>query len=145
MNDRPSDSPQYPLGESAADQLHAASGRPLSEVTLAAAAANELSAVDLSISDQSLQAQASIAQENGYEELAENLRRAAELTRVPNDVLLQMYEELRPRRATYEELMALADRLDSDYEAPITGAFVREAAEVYRERGILRKEAPANG
>ena len=50
-----------------------------------------------------------------------------------------MYETLRPGRATYEQMLALADRLADDFQALQTAAFVREAAEVYRERGLALK------
>jgi propanediol dehydratase large subunit len=66
----------------------------------------------------------------GYGQLAENLRRAAELTRISNQQMLEIYEALRPGRSSYSQLTAWADRLDTEYEAPLTAAFMREAAEV---------------
>jgi len=128
----------YPLGENAADRLAAASGRKLSEITPEAAAAGELSFGDLQISPQTLRAQAEIARQAGYEQLAGNLLRAAELTAVPNEELLRMYELLRPGRSTYAELVALAEALEQRYVAPETGRLVREAAQAYQARGILR-------
>jgi propanediol dehydratase small subunit len=86
-----------------------------------------------------LRGQAEIAAASGFGQLAANLRRAAELTAVPNAELLRMYETLRPGRATYAEMTALADRLAGEYAAPETAAFVREAAEVYRARGLARR------
>lgn len=130
---------KYPLMENAADSLQAASGRPLSEITLEAAAHGDLSIADLRISAETLRAQAEIARQAGYTQLAENLTRAAELTAVPNEELLQMYEMLRPGRSTFEMLVALAEKLEADYNAPVTGQMVREAAEVYRARGLLRR------
>jgi propanediol dehydratase small subunit len=65
--------------------------------------------------------------------------RAAELTAVPNDEVLQMYETLRPRRASYAELQELADRLEQVHNARENAALVREAAEVYRARNLLRQ------
>lgn len=132
--------PQYPLAESAGDTLRAASGRPLREIDLDAAAAGLLDAGDIQISADTLRAQAEIARQAGYRELAANLARAAELTAVPNAELLQMYELLRPGRSTYEELTGLAERLENEYAAPLTAAFVREAAEVYRNRRLFRRE-----
>jgi propanediol dehydratase small subunit len=130
---------KYPLMENAADSLQAASGRPLSEITLEAAAKDDLSIADLRISAETLRAQAGIARQAGYTQLAENLTRAAELTAVPNEELLQMYEMLRPGRSTFEMLVALAEKLEADYNAPVTGQMVREAAEIYRARGLLRR------
>jgi len=63
--------------------------------------------------------------------------RAAELTVVPNEELLQMYDLLRPSRATWEQLMWLADRLEQKYHAPANARLVREAAEVYKSRNLL--------
>lgn len=130
--------PTYPLLDHQAESLRTAGGRRLSEVTLEQAAAGELSAADLEVSPETLYAQAELARRAGYEQLARNLTRAAELTAVPNEELLGMYELLRPRRATFEELNALADRLAETYHAPETARFVRQAAGVYRERNLLR-------
>ena len=60
--------------------------------------------------------------------LAENLRRAAELAVIPNERLLEIYEALRPRRSTYQELSALADDLETRYTAPANARFGRQAA-----------------
>lgn len=129
----------YPLMESAADALTAASGRAISSVSLDSAAAGQVGADDLQISAATLRAQAELAHQAGYRELAQNLRRAAELTAVPNQELLRMYEILRPGRSTYAELTQMADRLEQEYDAPITAGFVREAAEVYRSRNLARR------
>jgi propanediol dehydratase small subunit len=129
----------YPLAGSAGDSLQAASGRLLSEVNLEAAAAGALAAGDIQISAATLRAQAEIARQAGYGELAANLVRAAELTAVPNAELLRMYELLRPGRSTYDELVALAGRLEEEYGAAETGAFVREAAAVYQARDLFRR------
>jgi propanediol dehydratase small subunit len=126
--------------EHAADTLQAASGRPLSEITLEAAAANELSPPDLQIGPETLLAQAELARQAGYKQLAANLTRAAELTAVPNEELLQMYDMLRPGRAAFEELIALAEMLETRYNAPANAHLVREAASVYRTRDLLRRD-----
>ncbi len=130
----------YPLMQSAADSLAAASGRTISSVTLDAAAAGEVDADDLQVSASTLRAQAELAHQAGYRELAQNLHRAAELTAVPNQELLRMYELMRPGRSTYGELTDMADRLENEFAAPTTAVFVREAAEVYRTRNLLRRD-----
>ena len=130
---------RYPLAEHAADQLAAISGRPLGTITEEAAEAGELTIADLQISAETLRAQATIARSAGYRQLAANLTRAAELTAVPNAEVLQMYETLRPGRASYDELIALADRLEQAHHAPESAALVREAAEVYQARNLLRR------
>ena len=130
---------RYPLMDSAADSLTAASGRKLNTVSLEAAAAGDVHADDLQISAATLRAQATLAEQAGYSALAQNLQRAAELTAVPNQELLRMYEIMRPGRSTYSELSQMADRLENEYHAPITATFVREAAEVYRSRNLVRR------
>ena len=64
------------------------------------------------------------------------LERAAELTAVPDDELLEVYTALRPGRSTPAALAGWAARLDG-YGAHRTAAFVREAAAVYAERGLV--------
>jgi propanediol dehydratase small subunit len=129
----------YPLMESAAETLTTARGRTLSSINLDAAAAGQVEAGDLQISASTLREQAVLAAQAGYHQLAQNLQRAAELTAVPNEELLRMYEVMRPGRSTYAELMQMADRLEEEFDAPITAAFVREAAEVYRSRKLSRR------
>ncbi len=126
----------YPLIDQV-DDLRAMSGRPLSEVTLDAL--EELSIADVQISPAALRAQAEIARQAGFKQLATNLARAAELTAVPNAELLRMYELIRPQRASLAELLALADELERDYQAVENARMVREAAEVYQARGLLRR------
>jgi propanediol dehydratase small subunit len=129
----------YPLMESADAELTAKSGRALASVSLEAAAAGDVDADDLQISASTLRAQATLAEQAGYSALAQNLQRAAELTAVPNQELLRMYEVMRPGRSTYAELAQMAERLETEFGALITAQFVREAAEVYRSRNLLRR------
>jgi propanediol dehydratase small subunit len=109
----------------------------LDELDVEAVLAGELTGGDFRISPETLRRQADAAESAGYRQLAENLRRAAELTSISNQEVLDIYGMLRPRRSTYDELIALADRLQNDLDAPLTATFIREAAEVYRNRGIL--------
>jgi len=126
----------YPLGETAAGSLTTHSGRHLSELTLAAVCAGDLGPGDLAISAETLRRQAALSEAHGYGKLAANLRRAAELTAVPDDELLAVYNVLRPRRATYAELIDLAGRMESVYGAVETARFIREAADAYRAVGL---------
>ena len=120
------------------NSVRTASGRTLDELNIEALRAGKLTADDFRISGETLHRQANEAEAAGYWQLAENLRRAAELTGISNQEVLDIYNALRPSRSTYNELITLADRLEKDLDAPLTAAFVREAAEVYQERGILR-------
>jgi len=128
----------YPLIETAATELRAASDRPLSQIDLDAVMAEELSPDDIRITAETLHAQAQIAQDSGNTQFGDNLRRAAELTAVPNEMLMYMYEQLRPGRSTYAELIALAEILDEKYHATETSHLVSEAADIYRMRGLLK-------
>ena len=74
----------------------------------------------------------------GAPHVATNLRRAAELTRIPDERVLEIYVALRPYRSTKAEMMAIAEELESKYSAKICAKFVREAADVYEKRGRLK-------
>jgi propanediol dehydratase small subunit len=124
--------------------VRTASGRTLDELNIDGIRAAELTAEDFCISNETLHRQADAAEAAGYWQLAENLRRAAELTAISNQEVLDIYNALRPNRSTYNELITLADHLENDLDAPLTAVFVREAAEVYQERDILRKSSPRN-
>ena len=130
---------EYPLRDSKANELLTHSGRPLSDITAAAIAAGELSGEDLRTHADTLRQQAQIARQSGYPQLAANLRRAAELTDLPNEELLKIYELLRPERASYEELVRLADYLQVTYDAAENAAFIKDAAAAYRERGLIKR------
>jgi len=95
-------------------------------------------------SAEALSEQARVARSAGYEQLAENFERAAELTAVPASELLRVYELLRPGRSSQEELLAAADELEQRYGARANAAFVREAAAVYAQRGLFRKDELAS-
>jgi len=112
-------------------------GRPLSELTLDALCAGSLAGDDFRISGEQLERQADVAQAANLPQLADNLRRAAELTRVPNERVFEIYDLLRPGRASHDELVRLAGVLQAQ-EMPRLAAFVAEAAEAYRARGIAR-------
>lgn len=120
------------------DTVRTASGRILDELSIEAIRAGDLTAEDFGVSGETLRRQADVAEAAGYRQLAESLHRAAELTGISNQELLDIYNALRPGRSTYNDLIALAGRLENDLNAPLTAAFVCEAAGVYRERGILR-------
>ena len=130
----------YPLGTQRPDLVRTPAGLGLAEVTLDALRAGRLEASDLRATAETLRLQGEVARAAGRSELARNLGRAAELTAVPDDVILEIYTALRPHRSSAGELEALAVRLEGDFEAPLTAAYVREARAVYAERGLLSPE-----
>ena len=115
----------------------ARSGRPAVDVTLEALRRGDLAPDDVRIHPETLEHQAQVAESHANPQLAANLRRAAELTALPDDEVLSIYEALRPRRSSYDELGALADSL-AERGASRNAALVREAAELYARRGLLR-------
>ena len=130
----------YPLGQTRPESIRSRTGLPLPEITLEAVREGQVGPDDLTIHTETLQAQAGIAEAAGYHQLAANLRRSAELVDIPNERLLEIYETLRPRRATYQELIALSEELTTRYQAFENARFIREAAEAYRLNGLLRME-----
>jgi len=124
----------------AQDNACSFTGRPLKDLTIEKVLAGEVTAEDFRTSAETLREQANAAETGGYRQLAENLRRAAELTCISNEEVLEIYNQLRPGRSNYRSLSALAERLENEYKATLTAAMVREAAEVYRKRGIVQDE-----
>lgn len=126
----------YPLGLRRPDLVSTPGGLALEDLTLARVRDDALPASEIRATPQTLRLQADVARASGREQLARNLERAAELASVPDELLLEVYTALRPRRATADELEAWAVRLD-EHGANDTAAFVREAATAYAERGLL--------
>jgi propanediol dehydratase small subunit len=108
-------------------------------VDLDAVRAGRLSMADVAITPATLRRQAEVARTHANPQLGENFERAAELTSVPDAELLAIYEQLRPHRATAEQLEATAAGLQAR-GAVRTAALVREAAAVYTRRGLLRAQ-----
>jgi propanediol dehydratase small subunit len=128
---------EYPLGTRRPDLVRTPSGLGLEELTLEALRAGRISAGDMRATSETLRRQGAIARAASRSQLAENLERAAELTSVPDDAILEIYSALRPGRSTPEELEAWAARLESDYAAPCAAAFVREAKAAYEARELF--------
>jgi propanediol dehydratase small subunit len=115
--------------------VRALSGRAVGEISLDAVGRGELGLADLRIHPGTLERQARVAEEHANPQLAENLRRAAELTMLPDDEVLAIYEALRPGRATAQQLRALSGSL-AERGLPRCAAVVAEAADVYQRRGL---------
>ena len=81
-------------------QIRALSGKPVDSLTTDAVRAGEVETADLRIHPDTLERQAVVAEQHGNPQLADNLRRAAELTRLPDEEVLAVYEALRPGRAS---------------------------------------------
>jgi propanediol dehydratase small subunit len=120
------------------NSINTFSGRPIEELSIEGILSGELTAEDFRIHGERLNHQAKVAEDAGYTQLAENLRRAAELTHMSNEEVFEIYNTLRPRRTSYTEMINLADRLENERQAPLTASLLREAAEVYLKRGIVK-------
>lgn len=126
----------YPLSAGPRDAVRAASGKRLSEITLDAVLSGDVNADDMRVSPETLALQADFAEGGGNPQLAENLRRGAELVAFSDDELLRFYEMLRPGRSTGAELDELAGTL-AERGADRCAAMVREARAAYLRRGLI--------
>ena len=119
---------KYPLYREARAEIALPSGRPIAEFSLERLRAGQLGPADLGIHAETLRQQARIAEEAGFAALGRNLRRAAELVRLPDAKVLEVYDALR-RGGPRAVLDALAREIEEAHEAHLTAAFLREAAE----------------
>jgi propanediol dehydratase small subunit len=109
----------------------------VSEPTLDGVRSGAVSMQEFRITPQTLQHQAGVARQHANAQLAENFERAAELALLDDEEVLAIYEQLRPRRASADELETRAAWL-AERGAHRCAALVREAAQVYARRGLLR-------
>jgi len=130
----------YPLAARRPDLIRTPTGKSLNEISLNNILNAQVGAQDLRISPDTLSMQAEIADGVNRSQFANNLRRAAELTAIPDERILEIYNALRPYRSTKLELLSIADELESKYKASINAHFVREATDVYERRNRLRVE-----
>ena len=129
----------YPLAENLADKIKTPTGKPFTSLSYDKVISGELTADDMRISPETLEMQAQVAESVNREAFAGNLRRAAELIAVPDDRLLEIYNALRPYRSSKQDLLDIANELDQKYGAKAAATLVREAADVYEQRGRLKK------
>lgn len=129
----------YPLAEKRKDLIKTASGRGFDDINLENVLNGNIKPEDIKITSDVLLYQSQIAESVGRYQFAQNLKRAAELTKVPDDRILEIYNSLRPYRSTKDELLNIADELEKKYNAILNAALIREAADVYEKRGRLKK------
>jgi len=128
----------FPLSEQRRDLITTSKGRSIDDITLDAVMEGEIEADEIRVTPEILEYQAQIAESIGRPQLAANMRRAAELTAIPDDRIMEIYNSLRPDRATKDELLEIADELENEYDAQINADLIREAADVYETRGRLK-------
>src|SRR5262245_52252359 len=105
--------------------------------TVQAAVDGKLQLSDLRMDPATLAHQSEVAKEHGNPQLADNFLRAAELTMLDGEEVMGLYEALRPHRSTADELAALRESLQAR-GAERCAELVRQAADVYARRGLLR-------
>lgn len=133
----------YPLGVKRKDLLKSPRGIAFDELTLENIENGKVTFEDFRISPEVLKMQGDIASSAGRTQIALNFARAGEMTKVPDARILEIYNALRPHRSTKEELNAIADELQNKFGACVCANFVREAADVYGRRKLLKGDLPS--
>ncbi|MEW9096887.1 MAG: diol dehydratase small subunit [Clostridiaceae bacterium] len=129
----------YPLIKNRKELLNTKTGKGIDEININNVMNGNITPEDIKITGEVLLCQAEIAESVGRYQFARNLKRAAELTAVPDERVLEIYNALRPYRSTKEELLNIALELEREYNAKLNAALVRHAAEVYDKRGRLKE------
>jgi propanediol dehydratase small subunit len=130
----------YPLASKRPELVKTVSGLNFSEITLGNVVSEKIDPREIRISPETLEFQARIAEAHGRVQLATNFRRAAELTRVPDEEVLRIYNALRPHQATRDDLLTIAKNLEKKYKAKNNARFIRQAVKVYEKRDLLKKD-----
>ncbi|WP_280770773.1 diol dehydratase small subunit [Salipaludibacillus daqingensis] len=130
----------YPLSTNRPELLKGQTGKMMDDITLERVLNGDIKPDDVRISPETLELQAQIADSVGRKPFANNLRRAAELISVPDDRILEIYNALRPKRSSKQDLLNIAAELENKFGANISAEFVREAAEVYEKREQLKTD-----
>ncbi len=139
MNEKSLTAKDYPIAETRPDNVVGARGRSINDLTIDAVVSGDVTMEDLRITPQALLNQANIARSVERTVLSANFARAAEMTQVPQEDVVRVYELLRPgRAASKEELLKAAAHLRETYRADRLATFVEEAADVYERRGLYR-------
>ena len=127
----------YPLGAHHRDAVRSQTGRLADELTVEGIRSGAITSADAAVDPETLLRQADFAERGGNPQLADNLRRGAELASFSDDDVLRFYDALRPGRSSAAELEAIAAELETG-GAAASAALVREAAAQYLRRGLIR-------
>lgn len=143
VNDSAKDEPNltakdFPLFKKHPDLVKSPSGKQLKTITFQDIVDGKVNSKELRIAPSTLRMQGKIAAEAGRAQIQKNFSRAAELTGVPDDRLLEMYGALRPYRSSKQDLLDIADELANKYHAPICSNWFKEAAVNYEKDKKLK-------
>ena len=128
----------YPLYEKRPELIKTQTGKPVDEINIENILSGGITDADCRISADTLEYQAQIEESAGNQQIAVNFKRAAEMTRIPDERIIEIYNTLRPYVSTKEELLSIVNELENDYDATINAALIKEAIEVYEERKMFR-------
>ncbi|WP_368488560.1 diol dehydratase small subunit [Clostridium sp. BJN0013] len=128
----------YPLGKKRPDLIKTSTGKAINDISLENVLSGKITLDDVKINKKTLLYQAQIAESVGNIQLAANLMRAAELTVVPDDRVVEIYNALKPHKSTKQQLIEIADELESKYNAKLNAELVREAIESYEKRNMIK-------
>ena len=130
--------PKYPLSQYMNhEDIKSKTGKSVKDVTVENILSGNITSEDIKISKETLLMQGEIAEGSGRIQMKENFVRASELVDIPDDIVLKMYNALRPNRSTKKELLDIADALVQKYNAYECSRLVLEACDIYEKRGIL--------
>lgn len=128
----------YPLYSKHPELIHSPSGKKLDDINVNNLLNDNIKSNDLRITPETLRLQGEVAVDAGRDSIQQNFQRAAELTVIPDERLLEMYNALRPYRSTKQELLDIASELRDKYNAKICAGWFEEAAEFYETRKKLK-------
>lgn len=128
----------YPLADNIPEQIKSKTGKRLEDINIDNVLNGSVTSEDIKISKETLKIQGEIAEKSSRTQLKHNFNRAGELVDVDDTLILEIYNKLRPRRSTKAELLQYADKLENQYKAFECARLIREAAEVYERRAILK-------
>jgi len=130
----------YPLLQNAPDMLRSKTGLALEDLTVGEIDSGRVTGADVTISAETLKLQAEVALRSGRSTNARNLERGSELVDVPQELLLETYEMLRPGRTSHPAaLLKRAEMFRVEYGAVQIAELIEEAARTYERRGLFRK------
>lgn len=127
---------KYPLGEHNRADVRSQTGKAADELTVADIRAGTITAADAAVDPDTLRRQADFAERGGNPQLADNLRRGAELALFSDDDVLRFYDALRPGRSSVAELQSIAAELAAGGGVRCA-ALVHEAIAHYTRRGLI--------
>lgn len=128
----------YPMAENMPGSIRGGRGKALDELAMEAVLSGTVTMEDLRITAEALNAQAAIARAAGRPALAKNFERGAELVAIPQELIMETYDMLRPGRVRERRvLMERAELLRRDYGAEEIARFIETAAEFYSRRGLV--------